>query len=272
MLVYKINGQNIQILNKTVVIAITLHVYVLIARDERRLSLHTNQLVSIVIIIINYWTKSSKISRFVGGEQINYSPNAEANNWSASHRQMVIFARSRPIIVLLFTYKASLYLSLKLRHCINFKVDVHNELYTQTLFHKKITCSSSSLIFLACKYCRKTLTAVLVAFFYSLSVFPLVNKTTRLLIVQENEPPLFTKSESNAHAQTIICSWATFLTNVHAQTIICTQLFAGKLTNQNWEYYKVNNNTKGWQLNQTFPTHTSKQSKNTRNIFTTALK
>jgi hypothetical protein len=23
---------------------------------------------------------------------------------------------------------------------------------------------------------------------------------------------------------------------------ICTQLFAGKLTNQNWEYYKVNDN------------------------------
>ncbi len=47
------------------------------------------------------------------------------------------FARSRPIIVLLFTYKASLYLSLKLRHCIN-KVDVYNKLYTQTLFHKKL--------------------------------------------------------------------------------------------------------------------------------------
>jgi hypothetical protein len=27
-----------------------------------------------------------------------------------------------------------------------------------------------------------------------------------------------------------------------AQTIICTQLFAGKLTNQNWEYYKVSDN------------------------------
>ena len=51
MLVYKIIDQNIQILNKTVVTAITLHVYVLIAGDERRLSLHTNQLVSIVIII-----------------------------------------------------------------------------------------------------------------------------------------------------------------------------------------------------------------------------
>ena len=45
--------QNIQILNKTVVIAITLHVYVLIACDERRQSLHANnQLVSIVIIIL----------------------------------------------------------------------------------------------------------------------------------------------------------------------------------------------------------------------------
>ena len=54
---------------------------------------------------------------------------------------------------------------------------------------------------------------------------------------------MFTKIEGNAHAQSIICSWATFLTNAHAQTIICTQLFAGKLTNQNWEYYKVNDNS-----------------------------
>ncbi len=51
MLVYKIMGQNIQISSKTVVIVITLHVYILIACDERRQSLHTNQLVSIVIII-----------------------------------------------------------------------------------------------------------------------------------------------------------------------------------------------------------------------------
>jgi hypothetical protein len=51
----------------------------------------------------------------------------------------------------------------------------------------------------------------------------------------------FTKIEGNAHAQSFICRWATFLKNAHAQTIICTQLFAGKLTNQNLEYYKVNN-------------------------------
>ena len=50
MMAYQIIGQNIQILNETVVIAITLHVYILIACDERRQSLHTNQLVSIVII------------------------------------------------------------------------------------------------------------------------------------------------------------------------------------------------------------------------------
>jgi len=48
--------------------------------------------------------------------------------------------------------------------------------------------------------------------------------------------------EANAHAQSIICSWGMFLTNVHAQTIICPQLFAGKLTNQNWENNKVNDN------------------------------
>ena len=75
------------------------------------------------------------------------------------------FARSRPIIVLLFTYKASLYLSLKLRHCIN-KVDVYTRSFTHKLyFIKNYLITSSLLIFFACKYCRKTLTAVLVAFF-----------------------------------------------------------------------------------------------------------
>ncbi len=57
MLVYKIMNQNIQILNKTVPIAITLHVYVLIAGDERRQSLHSNQLVSIVINSYNWGWK-----------------------------------------------------------------------------------------------------------------------------------------------------------------------------------------------------------------------
>ena len=105
------------------------------------------------------------------------------------------FARSRPIIVLLFTYKASLYLSLKLTSFIH-----------KFYFLKNYLITSSSLISLACKYCRKTLTAVfIVAFLYSLSFFPIVNKTTRLLTVQKNEPPLFTKSGGNAHAQTIIC-------------------------------------------------------------------
>ena len=81
------------------------------------------------------------------------------------------FARSPPIIVLLFTYKASLYLSLKLTSFIH-------KLY----FLKNYLITSSTLIFPACKYCRKTLTAVLVAFLYSLSFFSVVNKTTRLLI------------------------------------------------------------------------------------------
>ena len=37
------------------------------------------------IIIYNYWTRLSKISWFISGEQINYlpMPKAEANNWSA---------------------------------------------------------------------------------------------------------------------------------------------------------------------------------------------
>ncbi len=64
MLVYKIMNQNIQILNKTVPIAITLHVYVLIAGDERRQSLHTNQLVSIV----NYSQQPLRIRQIRVGE------------------------------------------------------------------------------------------------------------------------------------------------------------------------------------------------------------
>ena len=44
--------------------------------------------------INNYWTRLSKISWFVCGEQINYlpKPKAEANNWSARHWQITIFA------------------------------------------------------------------------------------------------------------------------------------------------------------------------------------
>ena len=54
-------------------------------------------IVSAISLIINYWTRSSKISWFVGGEQINYlpMPKAEANNWSASHRQITIFCENR---------------------------------------------------------------------------------------------------------------------------------------------------------------------------------
>ncbi len=105
-------------------------------------------------IIINYWTRSRKISRFVGGKQINYlpMPKAEANNWSASHRQIVIFCEisSNNCFII---HLQSITLSLKL------------------YFLKNYLITSSSLIFLACKYCRKTLTAVLVAFLYSLSFF-----------------------------------------------------------------------------------------------------
>ncbi len=141
------------------------------------------------------------------------------------------FARSRPIIVLLFTYKASLYLSLKLTSFIHKFYFLKNYLISDYIVFVDFPC----LQILP----KDTDGLFIVAFLYSLSFFPKVNKTTRLLIIQENEPPLFTKSGGNAHAQTIICRWATFLTNAHAQTIICTQLFAGKLTNQNWEYYKV---------------------------------
>ena len=48
-------------------------------------------------IINNYWTRLSKISWFVYGEQINYlpKPKAEANNWSARHWQITIFCCNR---------------------------------------------------------------------------------------------------------------------------------------------------------------------------------
>ncbi len=82
------------------------------------------------------------------------------------------------------------------------------------------------------------------ASFYVFCVsFLQVSKTTHLPKVQQSgRYCMFTKIERNSHAQSIICSWATFLTNANAQTIICAQLFPGKLTNQNWEYYKVNDN------------------------------
>ena len=42
--------------------------------------------------IINYWTRLSKISWFVSGEQVNYlsKPMAEAKNWSARHWKIKI--------------------------------------------------------------------------------------------------------------------------------------------------------------------------------------
>jgi hypothetical protein len=43
-------------------------------------------------------------------------------------------------------------------------------------------------------------------FFYFPRFFLQVSKTTHFPKVQQSEPPLFTKIEGNAHAQTIICS------------------------------------------------------------------
>ena len=68
------------------------------------------------------------------------------------------------------------------------------------------------------------------------------------LTARQNEPFLklktkqyfcleLTKHFQSAHAQNHICT-------SYLQLIdICTQLFAGELTNQNREYYKVNDNS-----------------------------
>ena len=81
-----------------------------------------------------------------------------------------------------------------------------NDLYTQTLFLKKLPDYIVFVDFPCLQILPKdTDGRFYSSFLYSLSFFPVVNKTTRLLIVQENEPPLFTKSGGNAHAQTIIC-------------------------------------------------------------------
>ncbi len=158
-------------------------------------------------------------------------PKAEANNWSASHRQIVIFCEISSNNCFIIHLQSITLSFVKI-----------NELYTQTLFLKKLPDYIVFVDFPCLQILPKDTDSRFSSFFVLSEFFPVVNKTTRLLIVQENEPPLFTKSGGNAHAQTIICRWATFLTNAHTQTIICTQLFAGKLTNQNWEYYKVNNN------------------------------
>ena len=48
-------------------------------------------------IIGYYWTRLSKISWFVSGEQFSYlpKPKAEANNWSARHWRIMIFYDNR---------------------------------------------------------------------------------------------------------------------------------------------------------------------------------
>ena len=51
-------------------------------KKKKMVNLHTY-----MAILNNYWTRLSRISWFVCGEQINYlpKPKAEANNWSARH-------------------------------------------------------------------------------------------------------------------------------------------------------------------------------------------
>ncbi len=80
-----------------------------------------------------------------------------------------------------------------------------NELYTQTLFLKKLPDYIVFVDFPCLQILPKDTDGRFSSFFVFSEFFPVVNKTTRLLIVQENEPPLFTKSGGNAHAQTIIC-------------------------------------------------------------------
>ena len=54
--------------------------------------------VTLSVMLNNYyWTRLSKISWFVSGEQINYllKPKPEANNWSARDWQIMIFCDNR---------------------------------------------------------------------------------------------------------------------------------------------------------------------------------
>ena len=80
-----------------------------------------------------------------------------------------------------------------------------NEIYTQTLFLKKLPDYIVFVDFPCLKILPKDTDGRFSSFFVFSEFFPVVNKTTRLLIVQENEPPLFIKSGGNARAQTIIC-------------------------------------------------------------------
>ena len=65
----------------------------MVTPTDSKLEPHTKNIVpcqnttTTTTIINNYWTRLSKISRFVSGEQINYLPKtkAEANNRSARH-------------------------------------------------------------------------------------------------------------------------------------------------------------------------------------------
>ena len=83
------------------------------------------------ITIINYWSRLSKISRFVGGEKIHYlpMPKAEGNNLFVSHR---------PITILIFREPSSIFV-LSFSYIVSYKT---LELGTASFSHKRFACSA----------------------------------------------------------------------------------------------------------------------------------
>ncbi len=71
-----------------------------------------------------------------------------------------------------------------------------NELYTQNLFLQKLPDYIVLVDFPCLQILPKDTDGRFSSFFVFSEFFPVVNKTTRLLVVQENEPQLFTKVEA----------------------------------------------------------------------------
>ena len=154
-------------------------------------------------------------------------PKAEANNWSASHRQIVIFCSTSSNNCFIIHLQSITLSFVKI-----------NELYAQTLFLKKLPDYIVCVDFPCLQILPKDTDGRFSSFYVLSEFFSCSKQDNSSSDSSGRRAAIVYKSGGNAHAQTIICRWATFLTNAHAQTIICTQLFAGKLTNQNWEYYK----------------------------------
>ena len=138
---------------------------------------------------VNYWKRLSKISWFVGGEQINYLPMPRAV------RQTIGSPKRR----------------VECTKC--FQMPIYIKLATFLCYLSRAASTQWKALF------------IYIEFYIYEQCFSLSACGARQITEEWGElNPMFTKIEDNVLAQSIICSWATFLTNAHAHylhAVIC---------------------------------------------------